>query len=216
MTPRSTLIGPLAQLHRSLQQKQGESTNRSEFCHLWGIDKLIFWSHYVLKQLIGRSLLCSIRHVMVNCLRNADCWKVSPLSGSWCELCFVNTGANHVELRKANRWFRDVHGELVLLECITCGVCKTTFHNDFYPCNGACSHSETFNGFCFIFPFCLFTIFFLYGQTDFLHFAVNEIASMVAILVQEWFFFSKKKKIHGNKESLFVINHLIYNFSIYI
>ena len=74
----------------------GESTNRSEFCRLWGIDKLIFWSHYVLKQLVGRLLLCSIHHIMLNCLRNANCWKVSPLSGTWCELCFVNTGANHV------------------------------------------------------------------------------------------------------------------------
>ena len=89
VTPISTLIGPLAQLQRSeLHQKQGEGTNRSEFCRLWGIDKLIFWSHYVLKQLRGRLLLCSIRHIVVNCLRNADCWKVSPLSGTWCELLF--------------------------------------------------------------------------------------------------------------------------------
>ena len=70
------------------QQKLGGSTNRSEFCHFWGIDKLMFLSHYVLKQLIGRLLLCGIRHIMVNCLRNADCWKVSPLSGTWCELSF--------------------------------------------------------------------------------------------------------------------------------
>ena len=89
VTPISTLIGPLAQLHRSeLHQKQGEGTNRSEFCHLWGINKLIFWSHYVFKQLRGRLLLCSIRHIMVNCLRNANCWKVSPFSGTWCELWF--------------------------------------------------------------------------------------------------------------------------------
>ena len=27
------------------------STNRSEYCHLWGIDKLILWDRYVLKQL---------------------------------------------------------------------------------------------------------------------------------------------------------------------
>ena len=71
-----------------LKQKLGGSTNRSEFCHLWGIDKLIFWSHYVLKQLIGRLLLYGICHIIVNCLRNADCWKVSPLSGTWCELLF--------------------------------------------------------------------------------------------------------------------------------
>ena len=49
---------------------------------------------------------------------------------------------------------------------------------------------------CFwlIFPFCLFTIVFIYGQTDFLHFAVNEIASMATILVQEWYLKKKKKK----------------------
>ena len=100
----------LLALHRSdvivaaeMQQKQGESTNRSEFCRLWGTDKLLFWSHYVLKQLIGRLLLCGIRHIMINCLRNADCWKVSPLSGTWCEFCCVNTGADHVEPRKAYR-----------------------------------------------------------------------------------------------------------------
>ena len=60
----------------------GSTLNRSEFCHLWGSYKLIFWSHYVLKQLIGRLLLCGICHIMVNCLRNGDCWKVSPLSGT--------------------------------------------------------------------------------------------------------------------------------------
>ena len=109
VTHRSTLIGQLA-LHRSdvilaaeMQGKQGESTNRSEFCRLWGTDKLLFWSHYVLKQLIGRLLLCGIRHIMINCLWNADCWKVSPLSGTWWEFCCVNTGANHVEPRKAYR-----------------------------------------------------------------------------------------------------------------
>ena len=98
VTPRSTLIGLQAQRQRPLRlqssvQKPGESTNRSEFCHLWGIDKLIFWSHYVLKQRIGRLLLCSICHIMVNCLRNADWWTVSLPSETWCELCFVNTGA---------------------------------------------------------------------------------------------------------------------------
>ena len=70
VTPRSTLIGPLAQLQRghlqNCSRNLGGSTNRSEFCHLGGIDKLIFWSHYVLKQLIGRLLLCGICHIMVN------------------------------------------------------------------------------------------------------------------------------------------------------
>ena len=67
--------------------------------------------------------------------------------------------------------------------------------------------------FGFIFPFCLFTILFIYGQTDFPHSAVNEIASMAAILVQEWF--QKKKKIPGNKESVFALNHLMYIYSKY-
>ena len=107
VTPRSTLIGPWAQLQRSeLQQKlggsQGGSTNRSEFCHLWGIDKLIFWSHYVLKQLIGRLLLCGILHIMVNCHRNADCWKGAHFLEPDVSSCFVNTGASHMEARKAN------------------------------------------------------------------------------------------------------------------
>ena len=69
--------------------------------------------------------------------------------------------------------------------------------------------------FCFIFPFCLFYIPFvpfIYSQTDFLHFATNEVASMSAILVQEWWFFL----ISGNRESLFVLNDLIYMLSIYI
>ena len=68
--------------------------------------------------------------------------------------------------------------------------------------------------FALFFPFCLFTILFIYGQT-----AVNEVALMAAILVQKCFFFifEKKKKISpGDKESLFALNHLIYIFSIYI
>ena len=66
--------------------------------------------------------------------------------------------------------------------------------------------------FGFIFPFCLFTILFIYGQSDFPHSAMNEIASMAAILVQEWL---EKKKIPGNKESVFVLNHLMYIYSKY-
>ena len=107
VTLRSTLIGQLA-LHRSdvilaaeMQEKQGESTNRSEFCRLWGTDKLLFRSHYVLKQLIGRLLLCGIRHIMINCIRNADCWKVSPLSGTWCEFCCVTTASDRCQPRGA-------------------------------------------------------------------------------------------------------------------
>ena len=51
---------------------------------------------------------------------------------------------------------------------------------------------------------------------------MNEVASMAAILVTfvtVIFFFSKKnknKKIPGYKESLFVLNHLIHIFSIYM
>ena len=49
---------------------------------------------------------------------------------------------------------------------------------------------------------------------------MNEVASMAAILVTFvtviFFFFQKKKKISGYKESLFVLNHLIHIFSIYM
>ena len=64
---------------------------------------------------------------------------------------------------------------------------------------------------------------------DFLHFAENEVASMAAILVQEWYrddegfflvflfvFATKKKEILCDKESLFVLNHLFYIFSKYM
>ena len=47
----------------------------------------------------------------------------------------------------------------------------------------------------------------------------NEVASMAAILVTfvtVIFFYQKKKKIPGYKESLFVLNHLIHIFSIYM
>ena len=49
--------------------------------------------------------------------------------------------------------------------------------------------------FCFIFPFLFIyhsfhvSFTFMYGQNDFLHSTVNEVASMAAILVQNWFFF---------------------------
>ena len=153
------------------------------------IDKLIFWSHYVLKQLIGRLLLCSVRHIMVNCLRNADCRKVSPLSGTWCDLCFVNTRVPVTWIPgnwagKANRLlFRDVHGELKISECITCGVCKTNFHNDFYSCSGAYTHFQTL----FLFSLFIYHSFHVwpnwFSTVCILQFAVNEVASMAAILV---------------------------------
>ena len=130
------------------------------------------------------------------------------------------------ETGKANRLlFRDVHGELKLSECITCGVCKTTFHNDFYSCSGAYTHSQTLNVFVFIFlvylPFfsCMAKLIFYNLHTtvcsewsglngsNFSNFCYSNI-----------FFFQKKinKKIPGYKESLFVLNHLIHIFSIYM
>ena len=60
----------------------------------------------------------------------------------------------------------------------------------------------------------------MYGQNDFLHSTVNEVASMAAILVQKWwgFFFHKKKEKSSQvaKNPCFALNHLIYSFSIYI
>ena len=77
---------------------------------------------------------------------------------------------------------------------------------------------KTFNVFALFFPF-LFIYhsfhgyLFMYGQNDFLHSTVNEVASMAAILVQKLRGFFKKKK---TKNPCFALNHLIYIFSIYI
>ena len=108
-----------------------------------------------------------------------------------------------------------------LSECITYGVCKTTFHNDFYSCSGAYTHSQTLNVFVFIFlvylPFHIWPNWF--STVYILQFAVNEVASMAAILVTfVTVILKKKKKIPGSgyKESLFVLNHLIHIFSIYM
>ena len=72
--------------------------------------------------------------------------------------------------------------------------------------------------FCFIFSLLFIHHFIhIYGQTDFLQFAVNEVASMAALLVWKLCFFGGfKKKIPGYKESLFVLNHLIHIFNIYM
>ena len=74
--------------------------------------------------------------------------------------------------------------------------------------------------FCLIFPFCLFTILFIYGQTDFLHFAVNEIASMATILVQEWYLKKKKKNLWKQRIPVCVksphVHFLAYTYIIYI
>ena len=152
------------------QQESRESTNRIEFLHLWGIDKLIFWSHYVLKQLIGRLLLCSVCHIMVNCLRNADCWKVSPLSGTWCDLCFVNTGASHMEPRKLGKPIDYSSGMCMgnLNSQIALHVesAKQLFITIFIP---VVEHTPTLRHSMFLF---LFSLFIYHScQTDFLQFA---------------------------------------------
>ena len=181
-----------------LQQIPRESTNRIEFLHLWGIDKLIFWSHYIFKQLIGRLLLCSVRHIMVNCLWhvwNADCWKVSPLSGPWRDLCFVNTGASHMESRKLGKPIDYSSGmcmgNLNSQNALHVDSAKQLFITIFIP---VVEHTPTLRHSMFLFIFLVYLPFFSYGQTDFLQFAVNEVASMAAILVQKCFFFFSKKK----------------------
>ena len=62
----------------------------------------------------------------------------------------------------------------------------------------------------------------MYGQNDFLHSTVNEVASMAAILVQKLcvfffvFFQNEEKWSQVTKNACFALNHLIYIFSIYI
>ena len=60
--PASEDGGLLQNCSRNWEEAQIEVN----FVIFGGIDKLIFWSHYVLKQLIGRLLLCGICHIMVN------------------------------------------------------------------------------------------------------------------------------------------------------
>ena len=179
----------LAQLQRTeLQQESRESTNRIEFLHLLGIDKLIFWTHYALKQQIGRLLLCSVRHIQVNCLRNADCWKVSPLSGTWCDLCFVNTCASHMEPRKlgkANHYSSGMcMGNLNSQNALHAGSAKQLFITIFIP---VVEHTPTLRHSMFLFLFSLFVYHSFhiwpnwFSTVCILQFAVNEVASMAAL-----------------------------------
>ena len=214
-----------------LAAASGPHPNRIEFLHLWGIDKLIFWSQYVLKQLIGRLLLCSVRHIMINCLRNADCWEVSPLSGTWWDLCFVNTGASHMEPRKLGKPIDYSSGmcmgNLKLSECIHVDAlhvesAKQLFITIFLP---VVEHTPLSDStFLFLFSLFIYHSFHIwpnwFSTVCILQFAVNEVVSMAAILgtfVMVIFFYQKKKKkIPGYKESLFVLNHLIHIFSLYM
>ena len=127
--------------------------------------------------------------------------------------CFVNTGASHVEARKANRLI--VQGSCILRMHYMWMSAKQFFTMIFIP---VMEHAPTLRHsmLCFIFPFL-----FMYGQNDFLHSTVNEVASMAAILVQKlcgfFFFFSQnnEKSSQVIKNPCFVLNHLIYIFSIY-
>ena len=64
------------------------------------------------------------------------------------------------------------------------------------------AHSQTFNVFVLFFPFVYSPfysymaklIFYIHGQTDFLQFSVNEVASMAAMLVRKLCFFGGFKK----------------------
>ena len=86
------LIGPASEVRGHCGCRVAAETENARievnFVIFGALTSWFFWSHYVLKQLIGRLLLCGIRHIVVNCLRNADCWKVSTPSGTWCELLF--------------------------------------------------------------------------------------------------------------------------------
>ena len=177
MTPRSTLIGPLAELLRSevaadLQQKLGESTDWSEFCHLWGVDKLIFWSHYVLKQLIGRLLLCGICHVMVICLRNTYCWKVSTTFWNLIWALVLETQSHGASdsrsmgsLMGLGKWINS-WGKLYSQNALHVESAKLIFTTiPILVVEHALSLRHVFNVFALFFPVCLFTILFIYGQT---------------------------------------------------
>ena len=112
-----------------------------------------------------------------------------------------------------------VWGELKLSECITYGVSKTTFHKDFYSCSGACTHSQTFNVFVFFFFF-VYSPFYPYIWPNWFSTVCSEWSSFNGSIVSlEIMFFGglkKIKKIPGYKESLFVLNHLIHIFNIYM
>ena len=110
-----------------------------------------------------------------------------------------------------------MYGELKLSECITYGVSKTTFHKDFYCCSGACTHSQTFNVFVLFFPF-VYSPFYSYVWPNWFSTVCSEWSSFNGSIVslEIMFFWGVKKKIPGYKESLFVLNHLIHIFNIYM
>ena len=140
-----------------------------------GLTSWFFGLIMFLKQLIGKLLLCSVRHIMVNFLGNADCWKVSPLSGTWCDLCFVNTGASHMEPRKLEKPI-DYSSEMCMGNlnsqyALHVELAKQLFITIFIP---VVEHTPTLSHSMFLFYFpCLFTILFIYGQTDFLIFSLQ-------------------------------------------
>ena len=211
---------------QSCSRNQEKAQIELNFFIFGGLTSWFFWSHYVLKQLIGMLLLCSVRHIMVNCLRNADCWKVSPLSGTWCNLCFVNTGASHMEPRKLGKPIDYSSGmctgNLNSQNALHVESAKQLFTTIFIP---VVEHTPTLRHSMFLFLFSLFIYHSFHIWPNWFstvciqQFVVNEVASMAAILVTfvtVIFFFSKKKKIPGYKESLFVLDHLIHIFSIYM
>ena len=110
-----------------------------------------------------------------------------------------------------------MYGELKLSECITYGVSKTTLHKDFYSCSGACTHSQTFNVFVLFFPF-VYSPFYSYIWPNWFSTVCSEWSSFNGSIVslEIMFFGGLKKKIPGYKESLFVLNHLIHIFNIYM
>ena len=161
---------------------------------------------------------------MVNCLRNADCWKVSPLSGTWCDLCFVtNTGASHMEPRKLGKQIDYSSGmcmgNLNTQNALHVESAKQLFITIFIP---VVEHTPTLRHvFVFIFLVCL---------PFFSYMAKLIFYSLHTPVCSKWSGFNggnfsnfcysdiflSKKKIPGYKESLFVLNHLIHIFSIYM
>ena len=84
-------------------------------------------------------------------------------------------------------------------------------------------HTPTLRHSMFLFLFSLFIYHSFhmwpnwFSKICILQFAVNEVTSILVTFVTIiFFFFKKKKKIPGYKESLFVLNHLIHIFSIYM
>ena len=156
VTHRSILVGPASEVRGHSCRIEAETERKhklywSEFCHLWGIDKLIVWSHYVLKQLIGRLLLCGIRHIMVNCLRNADCWKVSPLSGTWCEPLFCKHRCQMVTCSQGKPIFSS--GKLYSQNALHVESAKQLFMTNFIP---LVEHAPTLRHSMFLLYFSLF------------------------------------------------------------